>query len=85
MKKKEKDLTKRALLFELGKKIDQMCEKFEKSISSLKLGKRLEKIDTRIELALGRMDDVVEFIKHQDSRIKELEKRVEELSEPRRS
>ena len=85
MKKKEKDLTKRALLFELGKKIDQMCEKFEKSISSLKLGKRLEKIDTRIELALGRMDDVVEFIKHQDSRIKELEKKVEELSEPRRS
>ena len=75
--RKEKDITRKDLLRELRKMLSTYFRKVNLSLSkelhSLKIDKRLDKIDTRLELALGTVDDIRDLVKVQNARIKELE------------
>ena len=85
MKKKQHPLTKAELQSEFKKLVHRISKIFFNELHSLKLDKRLDKIDTKIELTFEEFRDLMFLVKHHHDKIKELEKKVNDLGKFHRS
>lgn len=82
---KQHPLTKAELHSELKKIFKQFGILFSKKLDSLKLGKRLDRIDVKIDIAFEDFKDVMILVRYQQEKIKELEKRIDEVTQLNRS
>jgi hypothetical protein len=80
MEKKQHPLTKAELREELGKMMENITNKIIQRLDSFHIDKHLERLDTRIELTFQQFSDIMLLLEHDHKKIKELEKRVKELS-----
>lgn len=85
MRKTQHPVTKKELEKYLDRWFGKITKVIKEELRSFRLDKRLDRIAIGNKLISVRVDDLIEYIRLQNKKIQELEKRIKQLEMPQKS